>query len=57
MRYFEPSGLGILLYCKLVTHSTGLLHQGSLVAHPTPQLQEAFDLLSELIGEAPRNKP
>lgn len=57
MRCFGPSGLGSLLYCELVTHSTGLLHQGSLVAHPTPQLQEVFGLLSELIGEAPRNKP
>lgn len=42
MRYFEPLGLGSILYCELVTHSTGLLHQGSLVAHPAPQLQEVF---------------
>lgn len=57
MRCFEPLGLGALLYCELVTHSTGLLHQGRLVARPAPQLQEVFGLLSELSGEAPRNKP
>lgn len=55
MRCFEPLGLGALLYCELVTHSTGLLHQGRLVARPAPQLQEVFGLLSELSGEAPRN--